>query len=91
MTYDSLPIIDRSPKFENVFIVAGHNMLGLSMAPATGKLVAEMVNGSRPTSTRRPIASADSELSRGEFSHRSNRRGAVIIGLMGPVVARGGE
>lgn len=45
MTYDSLPIIDRSPKFENVFIVAGHNMLGLSMAPATGKLVAEMANG----------------------------------------------
>jgi D-amino-acid dehydrogenase len=48
MTYDSLPIIDRSPKFENVFIVAGHNMLGLSMAPATGKLVAELVNGSSP-------------------------------------------
>ncbi|MGP0064895.1 MAG: NAD(P)/FAD-dependent oxidoreductase [Isosphaeraceae bacterium] len=48
MTYDSLPIIDRSPKFENVFIAAGHNMLGLSMAPATGKLVAEMVNGFLP-------------------------------------------
>ena len=46
MTYDSIPIIDRSPKFENVFIAAGHNMLGLSMAPATGKLVAEMANGS---------------------------------------------
>ena len=25
-------------------IAAGHNMLGLSMAPATGKLVAELVN-----------------------------------------------
>ena len=48
MTYDSLPIIDRSPRYENVFIAAGHNMLGLSMAPATGKLVAEMVNGSAP-------------------------------------------
>jgi D-amino-acid dehydrogenase len=48
MTYDSLPIIDRSPKYDNVFIAAGHNMLGLSMAPATGKLVAEIVNGSTP-------------------------------------------
>ena len=48
MTYDSLPIIDRSPRYENVVIAAGHNMLGLSMAPATGKLVAEMVNGSSP-------------------------------------------
>ena len=47
MTYDSLPIIDRSPKYENVMIAAGHNMLGLSMAPATGKLVAELVGGIR--------------------------------------------
>jgi D-amino-acid dehydrogenase len=45
MTYDSLPIIDRSPKYENVMIAAGHNMLGLSMAPATGKLVSELVEG----------------------------------------------
>ncbi len=48
MTYDSLPIIDRSPALDNVIIAAGHNMLGLSMAPATGKLVAEMVNGATP-------------------------------------------
>ncbi len=48
MTYDSLPIIDRSPKYENVMIAAGHNMLGLSMAPATGKLVAEMIRGDSP-------------------------------------------
>jgi D-amino-acid dehydrogenase len=48
MTYDSLPIIDRSPKYDNVIIAAGHNMLGLSMAPATGKLVAELVDGTPP-------------------------------------------
>ena len=48
MTYDSLPIIDRSPKYENVIIAAGHNMLGLSMAPATGKLVAELAGGPSP-------------------------------------------
>ncbi len=45
MTYDSLPIIDRSPRLGNVFVAAGHNMLGLSMAPATGRLVAEMLEG----------------------------------------------
>jgi D-amino-acid dehydrogenase len=45
MTYDSLPIIDRSPAMNNVWIAAGHNMLGLSMAPATGKLVAELLCG----------------------------------------------
>jgi D-amino-acid dehydrogenase len=48
MTYDGKPIIDRSPKLANVVIVAGHNMLGLSMAPATGRLVAEMLDGSTP-------------------------------------------
>ena len=48
MTPDSLPIIGRSPALANVVIAAGHNMLGLSMAPATGKLVAEMLNGATP-------------------------------------------
>jgi len=48
MTYDSLPIIDYSPSYQNVIIAAGHNMLGLSMAPATGKLVAEMAGGASP-------------------------------------------
>jgi D-amino-acid dehydrogenase len=48
MTPDSLPIIGRSPALAIVVIAAGHNMLGLSMAPATGKLVAEMLNGAAP-------------------------------------------
>jgi D-amino-acid dehydrogenase len=54
MTYDSMPIIDRSPKYENVMIAAGHNMLGLSMAPATGKLVAEMIDQGSPHIDPRP-------------------------------------
>jgi D-amino-acid dehydrogenase len=48
MTYDSVPVIDRSPRYENLYLAAGHNMLGLSMAPATGKLVAEIVAGDTP-------------------------------------------
>jgi D-amino-acid dehydrogenase len=48
MTPDSLPIIDRSSALGNVWIAAGHNMLGVSMAPATGKLVAELLGGQRP-------------------------------------------
>jgi len=54
MTWDSLPIIDRSPAMDNVFIAAGHNMLGLSMAPATGKLVAELLGGDEPFLDLRP-------------------------------------
>ena len=48
MTYDGLPIIDRSPAMGNVLIAAGHNMLGLSMATATGKLVAELLGEAKP-------------------------------------------
>ncbi len=48
MTYDGKPIIDRSPALANVYLAAGHNMLGLSMAPATGKLVAELINDDAP-------------------------------------------
>ena len=48
MTYDGKPIIDRSPALDNVYIAAGHNMLGLTMAPATGKLIAELLSGQPP-------------------------------------------
>ncbi|CAN5385865.1 FAD-dependent oxidoreductase [soil metagenome] len=48
MTPDSVPIIDWSPALGNVMVAAGHNMLGLSMAPATGKLIAEMAGRRTP-------------------------------------------
>lgn len=48
MTYDGKPIIDRSPAMNNVLVAAGHNMLGLSMAPGTGRLVAEILDGDKP-------------------------------------------
>ena len=48
MTYDSLPIIDRAPLAPNVFIAAGHSMLGLTLGTVTGRLIAELVGG-RPT------------------------------------------
>jgi D-amino-acid dehydrogenase len=48
MTYDGMPIIDRSPGMGNVYLAVGHNMLGLSMAPATGKLVAELLSAEAP-------------------------------------------
>jgi D-amino-acid dehydrogenase len=48
MTYDGKPLIDRSPALDNVLLAAGHNTLGVSMAPATGKLVAELLGGDCP-------------------------------------------
>lgn len=48
MTYDSLPIIDQAPRWSNVWVAAGHNMLGLSMAPATGRLISELLGEREP-------------------------------------------
>jgi len=48
MTYDGKPVIDTSPAMKNVTVAAGHNMLGLSMGAATGKLVDEMLTGKTP-------------------------------------------
>lgn len=43
MTWDSLPIIGRVPELNNAFLATGHNMLGVSMAAATGRIIAELV------------------------------------------------
>lgn len=45
MTWDSLPIIGPVPRLKNAFLATGHNMLGMSLATATGRLVAEMIRG----------------------------------------------
>ena len=46
-TPDGLPIISRSYAFGNLFIAAGHAMLGMSLGPITGKLVSQLVNEER--------------------------------------------
>jgi len=48
MTYDELPVIGRAPRFHNLILATGHGMLGVTTAPATGKLVAEIVCGMPP-------------------------------------------
>jgi D-amino-acid dehydrogenase len=56
MTSDSKPIIDRSPALANVMIAAGHNMIGVATATATGRLVAEVLGGERPHIDPAPFA-----------------------------------
>ena len=48
MTWDSLPIIGRVPRLSNALLATGHNMLGLSLAPMTGKAIADLI-AERPT------------------------------------------
>lgn len=48
MTYDDLPAIGRAPGIDNLIVATGHGMLGITTAPATGRLVAEIVAGRPP-------------------------------------------
>ncbi|KQM78068.1 amino acid dehydrogenase [Pedobacter sp. Leaf216] len=42
---DGLPYIGRSEKRENLIVATGHGMMGLSLGPATGLLVSQIVAG----------------------------------------------
>jgi D-amino-acid dehydrogenase len=44
---DGLPYIGLSKKYKNLAIATGHAMIGLSLAPATGKLIADAFNGDK--------------------------------------------
>ncbi|MCA9225996.1 MAG: FAD-dependent oxidoreductase, partial [Planctomycetales bacterium] len=55
MTTDGLPLIGRTPRLKNVWLAAGHNMLGLTLAPATGQLVAELMAGEATHVDARPF------------------------------------
>lgn len=43
-TPSGMPIIARDKKLKNLTLVTGHAMMGLSLAPATGKIVAEIIS-----------------------------------------------
>lgn len=47
-TPDGLPIIGRAAGFKNLFIATGHCMLGMTLGPVTGKLMAQLVCGDKP-------------------------------------------
>lgn len=48
MTWDDLPLLGRAPGQRNVWIAAGHGMLGISMSTATGQLMADLIAGHTP-------------------------------------------
>ncbi len=42
---DGMPYIGLSAKYSNLAVATGHAMIGLSLGPATGKLIAEVLSG----------------------------------------------
>ena len=48
-TPDGLPYVGRLEPFRNVSVATGHAMMGLSLGPITGKLIAELLSGETPS------------------------------------------
>ena len=48
MTYDDLPIIGETPGFPNLFLAAGHGIMGMTMATGTGRIIADLIGGKAP-------------------------------------------
>jgi D-amino-acid dehydrogenase len=54
-TPDGLPIVGRAGTLENLVLATGHGMMGLTLAPVTGRLVAEILTGEEPSHDLRPL------------------------------------
>ena len=48
-TPDGLPVIGPAPGYHGLFVANGHAMLGITLGPITGKLIAEYVVDGRPS------------------------------------------
>ena len=46
---DGLPYLGRTPHYDNVIIATGHGMLGISLAPITGKIVSQLASNQQPS------------------------------------------
>ena len=45
---DGMPYVGRTARFANLSIASGHAMMGMSLGPVTGQLIAEILAGETP-------------------------------------------
>lgn len=79
-TPDGLPIIGRPEGTEDVVIATGHAMLGLALAPITGRLLGQIVQGEMPSHDLEPL-SPDRFRSMFTARTRSASRGRLSLPL----------
>ncbi|WP_405066459.1 FAD-binding oxidoreductase [Kribbella sp. NBC_01510] len=53
---DGLPILGRLPGFENVYLATGHSMSGITLAPATGFFLSELIMTGQAADLLKPFA-----------------------------------
>jgi D-amino-acid dehydrogenase len=55
LSADGLPMIGRIRSMPSVAVASGHGHIGVSLAPATGKLIAELLSGETPSIDLAPL------------------------------------
>jgi D-amino-acid dehydrogenase len=53
---DGLPYVGRIARFENLCVATGHAMLGVTLAPITGELIAQVLSGEAPSLPLEPLS-----------------------------------
>ncbi len=61
---DGLPVLGRADGVGNLVLATGHAMLGITLAPVTGEIVASLVAGERPSHDVAPFAPSRFRLAR---------------------------
>ncbi len=56
---DGLPYVGRTSKFPNLSVAAGHAMMGLTLAPITGKIIANTLSGRQVAASQAALLSPD--------------------------------
>lgn len=46
---DGLPLVGGLPGMDNVWVASGHGMLGVTMGPITGQIIADLIGGKTPS------------------------------------------
>ena len=68
---DSLPVIGRSPRQENVYLAYGHGHLGFTLGAITGELIGQLIDGDDTTVDLAPFHP-------GRFRMMGRRRDAIL-------------
>jgi D-amino-acid dehydrogenase len=53
-----MPYLGKVPRLDNLVVATGHAMMGLSLAPVTGKLVSDILTNRPPSITLDALAPA---------------------------------
>lgn len=56
LTPDGLPLLGAAPGIDNLFVATGHAMLGITLAPVTGRVMGELMTGKAVSSPLGPFA-----------------------------------